>query len=98
MKTCKFCGCYLPDRFTACVACHKDNAEKKPERLPSTGEIYYYEYDEENRCLNIKTYEYIIPTYGKAMKDLDSSIEELEAYERYINDHTPKPYIRYEIY
>ena len=25
MKTCKFCGCYLPDRFATCVACHKYN-------------------------------------------------------------------------
>jgi len=28
MRTCKFCGCYLPDNFNICIACGHDQADQ----------------------------------------------------------------------
>ena len=48
MRTCKFCGCYLPDRFIRCVACHRDNNETeslhRENATRSVESLYYYDY------------------------------------------------------
>ena len=83
MRTCKFCGCYLPDRFIRCVACHRDNNETeslhRENATHSVESLYYYDYDQENQRLEVKEYQYTpkkIMTFEQAsawLRDTTSS-------------------------
>ena len=80
MRTCKFCGCYLPDRFTVCVACHRDNNETESlhrENVTRDVEsLYYYDYDQENQRLEVKEYQYIPGKY----RTFEQAMEEMKRY------------------
>lgn len=80
MRTCKFCGCYLPDRFIRCVACHRDNNETeslhRENATRSVGSLYYYDYDQENQRLEVKEYQYIPKKY----MTFEQAMEEMKRY------------------
>ena len=80
MRTCKFCGCYLPDRFIRCVACHRDNNETeslhRENVTRSVESLYYYDYDQENQHLEVKECQYIPQKY----MTFEQAMEEMKRY------------------
>ena len=101
MRTCRFCGCYLPDKLSVCVACHRDN--NKIESLPdktgthSTKSVLIYDYNSENGHLDVKKYEYIPGKYRyscrSAQERFDQTLSDITKYEQYCKDHNEKPMI-----
>ena len=101
VRTCRYCGCYLPDHATVCLACGLSNSKRETqfqydEPTHRTESISYMEYDPDTATLKQKRYEYV-PGVSEPTEEIRKAIDEINLYQQYYIDNCDHWYEIYHI-